>query len=63
MKPSELIISLTQYMSEYGNNEVVVDLLTENQSNLVMITGNCIGGNYVIECDINDIKAFKKNFK
>lgn len=63
IKASELIMSLTRFISENGDKEVIVDLLTENQSNLVEITGNCCGGNYVIECDINDVKDFKKNFK
>lgn len=51
-------------MKEYGDFDVKVNLLTENQSNYVDITaGSWFNGIYEIECDIDDLKEFKKNLR
>lgn len=50
-------------MKEYGDFDVKVNLLTENQSNYVDIIGSWFDGFYEIECDINDLKEFKKNLR
>jgi hypothetical protein len=63
MKVTELIYSLIEYLKKYGDNEVIVNLLTENQANPINITGNFCDDKYRIECDINDLKSFKKNLK
>lgn len=63
MKASDLAISLINRMKEYGDFDVKVNLLTENQSNYVDITGSWFDGFYEIECDIDDLKEFKKNLK
>lgn len=64
MKTSEIIKGLIDDLSKYGNREIEVDLLTENQSNLVKITGIYSYKNKIsIDCDINDIKEFKKQIK
>jgi len=64
MKASELIMSLVTYMKENGDFDVKIDLLTENQSNIIEITGNGFyKGVYLIDSDINDLKDFKRNLK
>lgn len=64
MKASEMIMSLVSYMKENGDFDVKIDLLTENQSNIIEITGNGFyKGVYLIDSDINDLKDFKRNIK
>lgn len=65
MKPSSLINDLVKYISKYGDNEdIKIDLLTENQSNIVNITGIRVYNDvFYIESDIENIKEFKKSIK
>lgn len=68
MKASELVIQIIENIAHYGDMDINVDLLTENKSNFVDINGNCIYFDkqnkiFNIECDINDLKEFKKNIK
>lgn len=66
MKPSKLINELVEYISEYGDEkDVLIDLLTENQSNIVKPTGTYINskGEFQIEIDIENKREFKKNIK
>lgn len=66
MKTSEVIINLIENISKYGDKNLKVDLLTENQSNIVKITGiyfNEEKNIFTIDCDIDDVNLFKKNIK
>lgn len=66
MKTSEVIIHLIENVSKYGDKNLKVDLLTENQSNIVKITGiyfNEEKNIFTIDCDIDDVNLFKQNIK
>lgn len=68
MKATELVIQIIENISLYGDMDINIDLLTENQSNFVNTNGNCIyfdkqNKMFNIQCDINNIKEFKKNIK
>lgn len=64
MKNTELLKALVDDIAKYGEREIQVDLLTENQSNLIEITGlNSWKNEVTIDCDINDLKEFKKRLK
>jgi hypothetical protein len=65
MKVSELVKDLIDVWREKGDVNVHVDLLTENQSNKVDIVGYAFSEKYgfSVDCDIEDIKTFKKNLK
>lgn len=64
IKTSDLIRHLTDHILEFGDTELKIDLLTENQSNYVYCTGfesnkEC----FEIECDIEDVKGLKRRLK
>lgn len=66
MKSSELVIQIINNISLYGDMDINVSLLTENQSNHIDVNNNCIyfdkkNKTFNIECDINNVKEFKKN--
>lgn len=66
MLPVDLINYLVEYVAEHGNNKpVVIDLLTENQSNYKEISGTMVDRNGVfsIISDVNDKREFKKSIK
>ena len=66
MKASSVIKELIDKIAKHGDNDVKIDLLTENQSNIVNITGfyfNEKENIFTIDCDINDVDDFKNKFK
>lgn len=66
MKASRVIKELIDKIAEYGDKDLKIDLLTENQSNIVNITGfyfNEKDNLITIDCDINDVDDFKNKFK
>ena len=66
MKASSVIKELIDKIAEYGDKDLKIDLLTENQSNIVNITGfyfNEKDNLITIDCDINDVDGFKNKFK
>lgn len=66
MKASSVIKELIDKIAEYGDKDLKIDLLTENQSNIVNITGfyfNEKDNLITIDCDINDVDDFKNKFK
>lgn len=66
MLPVDLINYLVEYVAEHGNNKpVVIDLLTENQSNYKEISGIMVerNGVFSIISDVNDKREFKKSIK
>lgn len=66
MKASSVIKELIDKIAEYGDKDLKIDLLTENQSNIVNITGfyfNEKDNLITIDCDINDVDDFKSKFK
>lgn len=59
-----MIKDLLDYILNFGDTEIKVNLLTENQSNYITITGNAMNENsYDIECEINNINEFIKKLK
>lgn len=66
MKASSVIKELIDKIAKHGDKDVKIDLLTENQSNIVNITGfyfNEKENIFTIDCDINDVDDFKNKFK
>lgn len=64
MKLSELFTEALEAWKKYGNIDVQIDLLTENQSNVVKVTAvNVIQDKFIIDGEIGDIKEFKKRLK
>lgn len=62
MKASYLAKSIIDYIVEYGDVDINIDLLTENQSNIVKPTGiSVINGKFDIEVEIENKREFKKN--
>ena len=67
MKASEVIRDLAILIAEYGDKEVNIELLTDNNSNCFKIQSICdnygINDKFLIVYEIDNVKEFKKSIK
>ena len=65
MKVYDLILQLIEYMKDYGNQEVVISILTDNGNYEFepCVSGAAYPESYQIEMDVEDVRAFKKTIK
>lgn len=64
VKASELATKLIEHISKNGDTDIIIDILSENQSNYVNCTSlEIMDGIFQIECDIDNVKEFKKKLK
>lgn len=66
MKVSELVKYGIDYLAKYGDGDVKIDLLTENQSNFLdkeHVSVCFHNNNFEIEIDINSKKELMKKIK
>jgi hypothetical protein len=65
IKTYDLAKWLLHDLAKYGNRKIEIDLLTENQSNFINITGyyDADDAYFHIECDIENLKEFKHSLQ
>jgi len=65
MKVYDLILQLLEYFKDYGNQEVLISILTENGNYEFKpcASGSAYPESYQIEMDVEDVGAFKKMIK
>jgi hypothetical protein len=65
MKVSDLMFQLLRYMKEYGDQEILISILTENGNYEFKPceSGFSTPNNYQIEMDVQNVREFKKTIK